>query len=161
MLIKAVVNDNGGGAVAGDWTLDITCTNVANTGFDGSEAGGAVTLDAGAYSVSASVGPSGYGMSFSADCSSVIGLGDDLTCTVTKDDIAANVPTLTVTKTVVNDDGGSAVASDWTMDITGSNISSTGFAGAEAGVTITLDAGAYSVTESGGPSGYTMTFSDD
>ena len=159
-VIITVVNDNGS-ASASDWTIDITGANVSSTGFFGAEAGVTVTLDPGAYNVGESGGPSGYAMTFSADCSGAIGLGDDLTCTITNDDIAPNVPTLTVTKKVVNDEGGSASASDWTMDITGANVSSTGFAGAEAGVTITLDPGAYSVGESGGPSGYAMTFSAD
>ncbi|MCH8025927.1 MAG: hypothetical protein IH866_03950, partial [Chloroflexi bacterium] len=48
-------------------------------------------------------------------------------------------PSLTVIKTVVNDDGGSAVAGDWTMNITGTNVSSTGFAGqGGSGVKVTL-----------------------
>jgi len=71
-------------------------------------------------------------------------------------------PQLTVIKTVVTDDGGTAAAGDWTMDITGINVSSTGFPGAESpGVTITLDAGPYSIDESGGPSGYVKSLSAD
>ena len=160
-VIKTVVNDDGGSALASDWTMDISGTNVSGTGFAGSASGVTITLDAGAYSVSESGGPSGYAMFFSADCSGTISAGDVLTCTITNDDIAADVPTLTVIKTVVNDDGGSALASDWTMDISGTNVSGTGFAGSASGVTITLDAGAYSVSESGGPSGYAMFFSAD
>ena len=160
-VIKTVVNDDGGSALASDWTMDVSGTNVSGTGFAGSASSVTITLDAGAYSVSESGGPSGYAMSFSADCSGTISAGDVLTCTITNDDIAADVPTLTVIKTVVNDDGGSALASDWTMDISGTNVSGTGFAGSASGVTITLDAGAYSVSESGGPSGYAMFFSAD
>ena len=156
-----VLNDSGGSAVAGDWDMDIFGDNVSSTGFNGTEAGVGITLDAGAYSVSESGGPPGYAMSFSADCSGVIGLGEDLSCTVTNDDIAPNVPTLTVIKLVVNDDGGSAVAGDWKMDISGANVSSTGFVGVESGVTVSLDAGAYNISESGGPSGYAMTLSAD
>ena len=48
------------------------------------------------------------------------------------------LPQLTVIKTVVTDDSGTAVAGDWTMDITGTNVTNTGFPGAESpGVTIT------------------------
>ena len=158
-VIKLVVNDDGGSAVAGDWKMDISGANVSSTGFVGVESGVTVSLDAGAYNISESGGPSGYAMTLSADCSGHISAGDVLTCTVTSDDIASNVPTLTVTNTVINDDGGSAAASDWNMDISGENVSNTGFAGAESGFTITLDAGAYSLSESGGPSGYALTLS--
>ncbi|MEE8466189.1 MAG: hypothetical protein V3S68_06885, partial [Dehalococcoidia bacterium] len=159
-VIVKVVNDNGS-AVAGDWTMDIEGVNVSNTGFAGAEAGVAINLDPGKYNVGQRGGPSGYAMSFSFGCSGAIGLGDDLTCMITNNDIAPNVPTLTVMKKVVNDDGGSALASDWTMNITGADVSSTGFAGSQAGVTITLGIGEYSVSASGGPSGYVMTLSDD
>ena len=46
------------------------------------------------------------------------------------------------------------MAGAWTMNVTGGSPSSTGFAGAESpGTTVTLDAGSYSVSETG-PSGY-------
>ena len=160
-VIKAVVNDDGGSAVASDWTMDIIGTNVSSTGFAGAETGVTITLDAGAYSIGESGVPGGAAVSFSADCSGVVSSGDVLTCTITDDDIAANVPTLTVTIEVVNDDGGLAVVSDWTVDIVGSNVSSAGFAGTEAGVAVTIESGLYIVVESGGPSGYARSFSAD
>ena len=86
-VIKTVVNDDGGTAVASDWTMDITGTNVSSTGFPGQEAPGVtVSLDAGAYSVDESGGPSGYVKSLSADCSGTIALGESKTCTITNDD---------------------------------------------------------------------------
>ena len=58
-------------------------------------------------------------------------------------------------KHVINDNGGTAAASDFTLDSGGANDTPDNFAGAESpGTTVTLDAGAYNVTESG-PSGYT------
>ena len=158
--VVKVVNDNGS-ATASDWTMDITGANVSNTRFLGAETGVTVTLDPGVYNVGESGGPSGYAMSFSANCSGAIRLGDHLACNITNDDITPNVPTLTVTTNVVNDDGRSALASDWTVDITGGTVSSTGFAGSESGVTITVGAGVYGVSESGGPAGYALTHSDD
>jgi hypothetical protein len=127
--------------------------------FPGDEAETTVAIDANsAYSVSES-GPSGYTSDGgSADCSSVAGIpnGGSATCTFTNDDQAA---TLIVIKHVINDNGGTAVASDFTLDSGGTNDSPDDFAGAEApGTTITLDAGSYDVTESG-PSGYTASFS--
>ncbi|MCH7698847.1 MAG: hypothetical protein IH865_07915 [Chloroflexi bacterium] len=159
-VIKQVVNDHGGTAVPGDWTMDITGTDVSPNNFPGqSGAGVKIGLDADSYSVTESGGPFGYAASFSADCSGTIGVGESKTCTITNDDIA---PELTVIKTVINDDGGTATASDWTMDITGTDVSSTGFPGQEApGVTITLDAGAYSVDESGGIANYKKSLSTD
>ena len=41
-----------------------------------------------------------------------LGLGEDVTCTFVNDDDA---PSLTLVKTVVNDNGGTAVAGDWTL----------------------------------------------
>jgi hypothetical protein len=84
--------------------------------------------------------------------------GGTYTCTITNDDVA---PTLTVIKHVINNNGGSAAASAWTMNVAGTNVSSTGFAGSESpGTTITVNANAsYAVTESGGPSGYSLSSS--
>ena len=69
--------------------------------------------------------------------------------------------TLVVVNEVVNDNGGTAVASDWATTVTGGNPAPASFQGASApGTTVTLDAGSYDVTESG-PSGYTASFSAD
>src|SRR4029078_4413159 len=110
-----------------------------------------------ACSVAETGGVSGYdGDGGDAGCASLTGLapGGSATCTITNDDQAAS---LTIIKHVINDNGGDAVAGDWTMDITGGNPHSNHFAGAESpGVTVSIDANtAYSVGESGGPSGYT------
>lgn len=69
---------------------------------------------------------------------------------------------LTVIKHVDNSQGGTATASDWTMNVSGVNPSKTSFPGAEVpGVRVILDPGAYSVTESGGPAGYQDSYSAD
>jgi hypothetical protein len=66
-----------------------------------------------------------------------------------------------VIKHVINDDGGTATASNFTLDSGGVNDTPDNFAGAEApGTTVTLDAGSYAVTETG-PSGYTRSDSAD
>ena len=107
-VIKHVVNDNGGGAVAANWTLTVSSNNGGSgTGnAAGAEAPGTMyTLQAGKqYSVAESGGPTGYSESDSADCvipSAVA--GTSYTCTITNDDIA---PQLHVIKHVVNDNGG-------------------------------------------------------
>ena len=87
-----------------------------------------MTLDAGAYNVTES-GPSGYTASFSADCSGSIANGQTKTCTVTNDDQAAK---LIVIKHVINDNGGTATAANFTLDSGGANDSPDDFAGAES-----------------------------
>jgi hypothetical protein len=151
IVIKSVVNDNGGTATADAFTMSVTGTNLSSASFPGAEAPGTeVGLDAGAYSV-AETGPSGYQRSDSADCSGSIALGETKTCIITNDDIQ---PKLTVIKHVVNDNGGRADADDFTMSVTGTDVSPTSFAGAESpGTEVGLDAGSYSVNESG-PGGY-------
>jgi hypothetical protein len=143
IVIKHGINDNGGTAVASNFTLDSGGANDTPDDFAGDEAGTSVTLDAGSYSVS-ETGPSGYTRSDSADCAGTIANGETKTCTVTNDDQAA---TLIVIKHVINDNGGIAVASDFTLDSGGTNDTPDNFAGAEApGTTVTLDAGSYNVT---------------
>ena len=158
IVIKHVINDNGGTATAANFTLDSGGSNDTPDNFSGAEAPGTeVTLDAGAYNVT-ETGPSGYTASFSADCSGSIANGQTKTCTVTNDDQAAK---LIVIKHVINDNGGTATAANFTLDSGGSNDSPDNFPGAEApGTEVTLDAGAYNVTETG-PSGYTASFSAD
>jgi len=153
-VIKTVVNDSGTGtSAAGDFMMTVTGTNPTPPSFAGSATGTVVTLDAGTYNVTES-GPGGYAQSSSAGCNSTIAVGESKTCTVTNDDIPAAAPRLTIIKTVVNDNGGTAAAAAWTMVVTATNPSNNNFPGSETGVTITLDPGSYSVDESGGPPGY-------
>ncbi len=156
-IIKHVINNNGGTAVASDFTLDSGGTNDSPDNFAGSESGTEVTLDAGNYAVTES-GPSGYTRSDSADCSGTIAIGQSKTCTVTNDDQPGK---LTIIKHVINDNGGTATAANFTLDSGGAGDTPDNFAGAEdPGTEVTLDAGAYNVTESG-PSGYTASYSAD
>ena len=159
-VIKHVVNDNGGSAVAGAFTMTINgVTASGGNSFAGAEAPGvAKTLTSvGQYSVSES-SVSGYTQTIaSADCSGTIALGESKTCTITNDDQAG---TLTVIKHVVNDDGGGAQASSWTMNVAGPTALS--FPGAESpGTSNPVSAGAYKITESGGGAGYTLSYSGD
>src|SRR5205085_1599000 len=89
-----------------------------------------------------------------------LAIGEEATCTITNDDIA---PKLTVIKHVVNDNGGTASAGQWTMHIKqgGSDVSSKSpFAGEESpGTQRTLNAGSYVVSESDGPNGYAASIS--
>src|SRR6266576_1917560 len=155
---KHVINDNGGSKVASNFTMNVTGTNVApSASFAGSESGTTVTLNAGSYSVDEGA-VSGYTKSIGSDCFGSIANGETKTCTLTNDDQPG---TLVVKKHVINDNGGSKVASNFTMNVTGTNVAPSGsFPGDESGTTVTLNAGSYSVDE-GAVSGYTKSIGSD
>jgi len=64
--------------------------------------------------------------------------------------------TLTLQKTVINDNGGTALETAWTLTATGPTPIS-GVEGDAAVTGATVDAGEYTLGESGGPSGYTAS----
>lgn len=148
IVIKHVVNDNGGGSTAGDFTMNVTGTDVSTASFNGQESPGTtITLDAGSYSVDETNFP-GYAKTIGANCSGTIANGETKTCTITNNDIA---PTLTLIKQVTNDNGGTATASAWTLSAIGDGgISGTG----TVGPTAVKSNVAYTLSESG-PAGYT------
>ncbi len=144
-LVKEVTNDNGGTAVASDWTL-------VATDYD------SVSPDAGTYNLSESGGPSGYTQT-SLTCSNTgiapvtsvtLSLDEDVTCTFVNDDVA---PTLTLVKTVINDNGGQKLVSDFPLfiDVTPviSGATSTLAAGVQYTASETSQAG-YSASSWGG-----------
>ena len=132
-LVKEVINDNGGTAVAGDWALTAA-------GYD------PVSPDAGTYDLS-ETGPADYTLT-SLTCdnaagqvsSVTLGLGESVTCTFVNDDDA---PSLTLVKEVINDNGGTAVAGDWALTAAGYD-------------PVSPDAGTYDLSETG-PADYTLT----
>ena len=158
IVIKHVINNSGGTAVAGDFTMTVDDPGTNPASFAGEEAPGTmVTVDPGAYSVS-ETGPSGYAESQSADCTGSLAIGETKTCTITNDDIA---PKLIVIKHVINNSGGTAVAGDFTMTVDDPGTNPASFPGAEApGTEVIVDPGAYSVSETG-PSGYAESQSAD
>jgi prealbumin domain-containing protein len=155
-VIKHVDNNDGGTLAADAFTMNVTGTQVSTGSFHGSEAGTTVTLDAGAFSVT-ETGPAGYTPSYSAGCSGTIAIGETQTCTITNDDQPASLKVIT---TVVNDNGGTLVAGDVTINVTGTDVSDDSFPGSGAGTTVTLDAGGYSVAAGSVP-GYTVSYSAD
>jgi hypothetical protein len=72
-------------------------------------------------------------------------------------------PSLTVVKRVVNDNGGTKTASDFTLHVTqgGTDVSGSPQAGSAAGTDYVLAPGEYSVAEDAAPSGYSRTSSGD
>jgi hypothetical protein len=136
-LVKSVVNDNGGTATAADFQARINGENVP---WDQAQ-----TLIAGNYTASEIALVDGYtasdwGGDCAADGSVTINAGDEKTCTITNDDDA---PSLTLVKEVTNDNGGTAVAGDWTLTAAGYDPDSP-------------DAGTYNLSETG-PANYTLT----
>ncbi len=160
-VIKQVTNNNGGAATPGSFTIHVKSggVDVAGSPQPGSALGTAYTLGAGTYVVSEDAN-SGYTGTITGACTAggsvTIAAGDAKTCTITNDDIQ---PQLTVIKHVINDNAGTSVASDFTLTVTGSSPSPASFPGAESpGTSVSLNAGAYSVGETG-PSGYTQSLS--
>ncbi|UOF14587.1 OmpA family protein [Lysobacter capsici] len=159
-LVKTVTNDNGGSAVATAWTLEAAGpTNI--TGATGSAAVTNASVNPGSYTLSETGGPAGYTAgtyscvinSGAAVVSNTVALvaGDNATCTINNDDRAA---TLTLVKTVTNDNGGSAIATAWTLEAAGpTNI--TGATGSAAVTNASVNPGSYTLSETGGPAGYT------
>jgi hypothetical protein len=155
LIVKKVVkNDNGGTLGASDFSFSVNDADPVAFEQDGENE---LTVDAGTYSVTEPAS-AGYSASYDTCDDVVLANGGSATCTITNDDRAAK---LIVEKVVVNDNGDSAVASDFTLGVLGVNPTPDSFAGSESGTTVTLDAGDYEVFESDGPSGYTAGYSDD
>jgi uncharacterized repeat protein (TIGR01451 family) len=144
IVVERIVNDQGGTATAGDFAMKVDGANASPASFAGNEQGTVVTLEPGGYAVGAASGPGGYAQSSSPDCAGTIGPGETKTCTITNDDLPAH---LIVVQQVINDDGGQAAATDFTLSVQGDSPSLERLAGAEApGTDVTLHAGPYAVS---------------
>ena len=172
-LKKTVVNNDGGTAGASAWTLTAT----GDGGFSGTGTptdlsdvmalNGPNDVKAGVKYALTESGPGGYvATAWSCDAGTqdganiTLALGDDVTCEITNNDIA---PKLTLKKTVVNNNDGTAGASAWTLTATGLG----GFSGTGTPTDLSdvialngpndVKAGVkYALTESG-PGGYVAT----
>jgi uncharacterized repeat protein (TIGR01451 family) len=115
-----------------DYTSSITCVDRGLSTFDG----GAALTQSGTGPLNVPVDED-----------------DDIVCTITN-----NVPSahLTLVKTITNDDGGSATATDWTLSASGpTNIS--GATGDTSVTNAVADPGVYTLSESSTPTGYTAS----
>jgi len=148
-VVKTIINDNGG---------TITNPNAFGLKVDGGVVlhGVSNTFTPGAHTVSED-GLAGYQPgTWGGDCNTngtiTLALDQDAICTITNDDIT---PHLTMVKQVINNNGGSAPASAWTLSAVGPTpFSGTGpFVFSDPG----FDAGTYDLSESGGPAGYTAS----
>ena len=162
-LQKTIVNDNGGTAVDTNWTLSAAQDATTISGAEGDVAITNAVVTAGTWYLSESGGLVGYTAGAwictgSADTDPSDGLtlsyGEDVTCTITNND---NAPLLTLLKTVINDNGGTGVATDWTLTATGSSGTPTNLSGTTpmtSGATFKADT--YTLSEIG-PAGYTAS----
>ena len=167
VLDKIVVNNHGGTAAESDWTLFANGgpTPISGPGAAGStDVQSSTNFKAGTYNLSESTGPAGY-TAFSWNCvggslngsAITLALGESATCSITNDDQA---PSLVLDKIVVNNNGGTAAESDWTLFANGgpTPISGPGAAGStDVQSGIDFEAGTYNLSESTGPDGYTAS----
>jgi uncharacterized repeat protein (TIGR01451 family) len=99
-----------------------------------------------------------YTTTFGEGCSGTLAhFGDTADCTITNTLKAA--PRLTVIKHVINDNGGTKKAADFTLTVSGTDPSPASFPGNEAGTVVTLKPGPYAVNEAA-VSGYATTKSE-
>jgi hypothetical protein len=152
-VIKQITNNNGGTSVVADFALTVTGSDLVPNAFT---SGAGENLPADTYVVT-ETGPAGYQSTFSGDCDSdgkvTLEVGDTKVCTITNDDIA---PSLTLVKEVVKDNGGTAVAADWTLSANGDKEVSTDISGAGGATSDgTFLADTYTLSETTGPAGYT------
>lgn len=154
-VVKQVTNNNGGTAVASDFTMhvkdagaDVSGSPAVGTGSPGT----LYSLAAGTYNISEATNVQ-YSASFSGDCDAsgniTLASGEDKTCTITNDDRPASI---NVVKTLVNDSGRTKVTSDFPLFVSGTPVTS--------GATNIFAPGAYAVTETTDPD-YARTFSGD
>jgi len=116
-IVKTVINDDGGTKVVSDFPLFIDGSPVTS--------GVANTVSVGSHTASETTQAGYAASSWSGDCNPdgtiTLTPGQNATCTITNDDVG---PTLKLVKTVVNDDGGTKVVSDFPLFIDGSPVTS-------------------------------------
>ena len=145
-LIKTVVNDDGGTAAVGDFPLFVGGTRVTS--------GIPVTLPAGTYTASEQTLPGYSASAWSGNCAAngrvTLNPGDNKVCRITNNDIPVGPQTarITLIKTVVNDDSGTATVGDFPLFV--------GSVQVQSGVTYLFSSGTYTVSEQTLP-GYTAS----
>ncbi|MBI4173617.1 MAG: DUF4215 domain-containing protein, partial [Candidatus Aenigmarchaeota archaeon] len=155
IVAKLLINDNGGTRNITEFNITVLGNNskLINFTIFGPHIDNTTiiimnfSINPGFYNVTELSDP-GYLAEFEA-CTGTILPGSVTICLIFNNDIA---PTLTVTKQVINDNGGTASASNFTLFVGAAQVSS--------GDQNSFDAGTYPITESG-PGGYTTTFSGD
>ncbi len=151
-LEKQVVNDHNGTLTTTDFQLTATGVDTA-TGVHGDDEITKQPVHPGVYVLS-EVNQAGYSASdwscvgTSVDGGDTISLasGDNVVCTITNDDDPTAV--LTLTKQIVNDNGGSAVDTDFTLSFDdGAGVTASGVSGSASVTSIVVPQGNYTLTE--------------
>ena len=115
-VIKVVNNNHGGTLTADDFSFQVNSAGAINFESDGQND---LTVNAGTYTVTEPV-VTGYATSYD-NCSGVaLTSGESATCTITNSDIA---PTLTLEKTVMNNNAGTLEEGDFPAFIGGAAVS--------------------------------------
>jgi uncharacterized repeat protein (TIGR01451 family) len=150
-VVKSLTNDNGGTLDEEDFSFKI---NGGSDEYFESDGINEYTVPTGTYTVVEN-SANGYTTTYN-NCSNVeVTYNGVATCTISNDDIA---PQLTVVKHVINNTNDSLLdASDFTINVAGTNVSDDSFDGSESGTTVTLDAGSYSVSEDYDSDDYTQS----
>lgn len=128
-LTKSVINDDGGLLVIDDFDIAIDGTEVASGAANVVLANVDITISEldlpgyteGTWSCIDANGITNALPSASSATSTTVNVlpGSDVTCAITNDDVA---PTLSLTKTLVNDDGGDLTIADFDISIDGSEV---------------------------------------
>jgi uncharacterized repeat protein (TIGR01451 family) len=142
-VVKTVVNDNGGTKTASNFSFQVN--GGSSTAFE-TDGTNDLTVAPGNYSVT-EPGVAGYATTYD-NCANVTVVTDQITtCTITNDDIQ---PKLTVTKVVVNDNGGDKEISDFPLFVDSTGVTS--------GIQNGFNVGTYTISETD-QEGYTETIS--
>lgn len=142
-VIKNVINDNGGTLEADDFTFSVNGDTAIPFEADGQND---LAVDSGTYDVTEPT-VAGYSTTYDNCTDVVVPAGGSATCTITNNDVQ---PLLTVTKIVINDNGGDLEVADFPLFVDSSSVTS----GAQNGFNV----GNYVVSETGQP-GYTSVIS--
>lgn len=165
-VIKHVINDDGRTAVASDFNVHVknsTGNDVNRSPAPGAESPGKFyVLTPGTYTISEDASE-GYTVSYGGDSDSggniTLAAGDVKTVVITNNDIpmtplptpTPSKATLYVIKQVINDDGRTAMASDFNIHLktsSGDDVNGSPFSGVEApGASYILDPGNYVISE--------------
>ncbi len=151
-LIKNLINDDGGTATIADFVLSATGTD-SISGVSGTTSVTKAVVTPGIYILAETTVPgytTGAWVCTGATTASgpkieVVG-GDHAICTITNDDDPFS--TLTLEKQIVNDNGGTAVVSDFTLSFSGASANGSGVMGDAAITGVTVPAGSYTLSES-------------
>jgi hypothetical protein len=148
-VTKNVVNDNGGTKGVGDFSFQVNGGPATAFESDGTNV---ISVAPGTYTVTEPA-VAGYTTTY-GNCTSVsVTAGGTATCTITNDDQPG---TLVVTKTVVNNSGGTKTATDFSFQVNGG--AAVAFE-ADGGNSLTVNAGTYTVTEPA-VAGYTASYTN-